>query len=92
MAMHRKPAEIETPAELLQFNPEEWESPDDSGWWPAFERWKDARRARTAQHPKSALGNLLALMIVEHQTHMAMLRLRGVFGVMARQRVQGDES
>jgi hypothetical protein len=71
--MHRKPAEIETPAELLQFKPEEWESPDDSGWWPAFECWKTARRGWTAQHPKSVLGNLLALMIVEHQTGYSQL-------------------
>jgi hypothetical protein len=72
MAMHRQLVEAETPAELLKFKPEEWESPDDSGWWPAFERWKTARRGWIAQHPKSALGNLLTLMIVEHQTHMAM--------------------
>jgi hypothetical protein len=77
VAMHRIPADLETPAELLQFKPEEWESPDDRGWWPAFERWKTARRGWIAQHPKSVLGNLLALMIAEHQTHMAMLRLRG---------------
>jgi hypothetical protein len=43
MAMHRQHIEAETPAELLEFKPEEWESPDDSGWWPAFERWKTAR-------------------------------------------------
>jgi hypothetical protein len=64
VATHRRPADLETPAELLEFMAEEWESPGDSGWWPAFERWKGARRGWVAQHPGSVLGNLLALMVV----------------------------
>jgi hypothetical protein len=68
VAMHRRPMAAPTPAELLTFSAEEWAAPEDGlEDWRAFERWKDARRAYSKQHPDSALGSVLDQMRFERQ-------------------------
>lgn len=59
MAMHRRPMAAPTPAELLMFSEEEWAAPDDEASWVPFERWKDARRSYSKQHPDSELVSVL---------------------------------
>jgi hypothetical protein len=56
-----------TPAELIEFDPEEWADPVDSSWSSSFERWCDARRVWAAEHPDS-LGNAMEMFRKEFQT------------------------
>ena len=84
MAMHRRPPGVEPPAELFEFRPEEWAAPGDLDRETAFQRWKAARRAWIAEHPGSALGDMLDLLQGErrarfgnlgrHQTDVSRLR------------------
>jgi hypothetical protein len=77
MAIRRRPPAPEAPAELAEFQPEEWESPGDERWWPSVERWKAARRVWLVEHPdNNALVDNLDLMVHEHRVHMNMLRWR----------------
>jgi hypothetical protein len=67
MAMFRKPPGVLTPAELLTFSAEDWPGPDDGGWCPEYQRWKEARRKWAAEHPDSVLGNVVAQMRFERR-------------------------
>ena len=68
MAMHRRPATVAVPAELIMFDPEDWPGPewvcewgglDGVSWDSPFRRWQDARRAYAKEHPGSELGSVL---------------------------------
>jgi hypothetical protein len=74
MARHRRPVAAPTPAELLTFSAELWAVPGDGlEEWRAFERWKDARRAYSRQHPHSALGGVLDQMRFEREAQRVRL-------------------
>ena len=85
MATHRRPPGVEPPAELFEFQLEEWQAPDDPDREAAFQRWTTARRAWVAEHPDSALGNRLDLLRGERRARFGNLgshqsdvsRLRG---------------
>jgi hypothetical protein len=75
MAQHRFKVMKQPPAELVEFEPEEWTAPDDHTSWQAFERWKDARHHWVKTHGKeSILGGLVNVMREEHNLHMERLR------------------
>jgi hypothetical protein len=65
LAMRRRPQLELVPTHLMEFVWSEWAEPGEVEWWPAFERWKAARRVWVGRHPDSALGNYLQLMKVE---------------------------
>jgi hypothetical protein len=56
------------------FDPTEWTSAGETSWFPAYERWKDARRAWAAEHPTGDLGDMLDLMRDEYEARMEMER------------------
>lgn len=65
MAQRRlRPAE-QPPAELLEFNVEEWTAPDDESWHPAFRRWQLARHAWVQTHPDTILGDIIDVLLGE---------------------------
>jgi hypothetical protein len=65
---------VEPPAELVEFDEEEWAAPGD--WWQAFGRWTDARHAWVKTHGNdSILGNLVDVFREEH--NLGMERRRG---------------
>jgi hypothetical protein len=76
MATHREAPSTPTPAELSQFAPEEWSAPGDTGWKPAFRRWRVARREWVGEHPDSDLGDHIDLLRVEHLTLKDLERWR----------------
>jgi hypothetical protein len=65
VARHRRPVRVATPPDLLMFSDEDWADPDDEASWQAFDRWQDARRSYSKQHPDSELGTVLDQMRYE---------------------------
>ncbi len=67
---HLRPVAAAAPAELAEFDPNEWATPADQGaWGPAFCRWIDARRAWMKTHgTETSLGNWLEVLRCEHRT------------------------
>jgi hypothetical protein len=64
--MHRKPADVKTPAELVTFCREEWVAPDDGvSWGLPFRRWQVARHAWVKAYPDSELGDMLDVLRAE---------------------------
>jgi hypothetical protein len=66
MARHRRPVHVPVPAELLMFDPADWPGPEgfvpgsnNLEWDAPVQRWKNARRAYSKEHPDSALGTVL---------------------------------
>jgi hypothetical protein len=75
VAQRRLRSVVEPPAELVEFDVEEWAAPDDHSSWQAFERWKDGRHQWVKTHGKEAiLGGLVNVMREEHEMHMERLR------------------
>ena len=75
VAQRRLRPVVVPPAELVEFDVEEWAVPDDHSSWQAFERWKDARHHWVKTHGKeSILGGLVNVMREEHNLHMERLR------------------
>jgi hypothetical protein len=66
--MHRRPAPIEPPGELLGFNPAKWPAVDGVS---GFRRWQLARLEWVKQYPdESVLGDQLDVL----QAHVRMKR------------------
>ena len=75
MAQRRLRPVVEPPAELVEFDPDEWTEPADRRPWQAFERWTVARHQWVKTHGKeSILGNLLEVMREEHNLGMEIRR------------------
>ena len=75
MAQRRLRSVVEPPAELVEFDPDEWTEPADRASWQAFERWKVARHQWVKKHGgESILGNLVDVFREEHNLHMERLR------------------
>jgi hypothetical protein len=74
MATHLKPPVDRAPAELHEFDPAEWMTPEESSWWPAYLRWRGARRLWSEEHPNGSLGDMVAMMRLEHTVRVEMKR------------------
>jgi hypothetical protein len=77
MAMHRKPVDESgpPPPELLNFRPDQWTAattPQETTWYPAYNRWCDARHAWAQQHP-GWLGDAIERMQHEHATRKRIM-------------------
>jgi hypothetical protein len=73
MATRRKTPIDRAPGELEVFDATEWASPTESSWWPAYQRWRQARRLWVNEHPDGgSLGDQLDRMRHEHQARMEM--------------------
>jgi hypothetical protein len=78
MAMHRKPptADSPPPIELLRFRPDNWTgptTPQETTWYPAFQRWCAARSAWEDKHP-GWLGDLIERLRDEHETQHRLMQ------------------
>jgi hypothetical protein len=74
MAKHRQAPSTPTPAELTQFDPEEWSAPGETSWHQGFKRWKQARHTWLHEHPDSSLGDAIDVFRVEHLTRVELER------------------
>ena len=72
MATHLQPPVPTAPGELSVFDPTEWTSAGETSWFPAFVRWRSARRAWAEEHPNGDLGDLLDQMRLEHEVRVQM--------------------
>jgi hypothetical protein len=73
--MRRRPQLELVPTHLMEFDLADWVESGEAEWWPAFERWKSARRVWAGRHPDSALGNYLQLMKVARLVWPDQLRM-----------------
>ena len=76
MAMHRRPTRDDgpPPVELLRFRPDNWPgSPDETTWYPAYQRWCGARSAWEDRHP-GRLGGLTERLQDEHETRHRLMQ------------------
>jgi hypothetical protein len=76
MATRREAPSTPTPAELTEFEPDEWSAPGETSWHGGFQRWKHARRAWIREHPDSTLGDMIDVFRVEHLTLCELERWR----------------
>ena len=68
VARHRRLPVVSTPPELLLLSEEDWPGANhEVSWVPAFQRWKEARRAFAASRPDSDLGSVLDQLRFERQ-------------------------
>lgn len=63
------PAESVVPVSLTRFVAGEWPGADV---WAAFKQWKAARHAFVAEHPGTALGDLVDCLAGERAARIAM--------------------
>jgi hypothetical protein len=75
VAQRRLRAVAQPPAELVEFDVEEWTEPADRAPWQAFERWTVARHQWVKTHGnESILGTLVDVFREEHNLHMEIRR------------------
>jgi|RhiMetStandDraft_4_1073278.scaffolds.fasta_scaffold100866_2 hypothetical protein len=79
MAMRRPPADVVVPCELARFDADEWPAPDDVPpdvtWYPAYQRWCDARREWVTANPGTPLGDWFDVTF-DDRTFDSLLRFR----------------
>ena len=75
MATHRKPpTDSPPPDELLEFRQHNWPgSPEETTWYPAYERWCAARSTWEDQHP-GWLGDLTERLQAEHEARHRLMQ------------------
>jgi hypothetical protein len=74
MATHLQQPAPTAPDELCVFDPTEWTQLGESSWFPAYRRWKSARRQWSEQHPDGDLGDVLEQMRQELEVREQMER------------------
>src|SRR5687768_12202224 len=77
MAMHRKPTTNNhpPPAELLRFRAADWPgSPEETTWYPGYQRWCAARQQWDSSEHPGWLGDPAEQLRDEHQTRRELMQ------------------